>query len=193
MRFPEAAFTDDGFVEATETARPHLQRARAPRHDGRPRRWRTPIRSASARTRSATTARSCIIPRLLEPGVPQPVGDDRLRALFNFLMPTSTPATPVALAATARGGRDRRPLPVLRAQLPLLRTASGCSPTGSASSSCTGCTGPGSCSSPPSASPTSRGTACRRTCCSCSTRDDLEEPHAERLVGDDLGEARGHP
>ena len=61
VRFPEAAHADLEFVKATSDARPHLQRARPARDDGRARASRTRIRSASATTRSATTGRSCAI------------------------------------------------------------------------------------------------------------------------------------
>ena len=115
-----------------------------------------PSRSASAPTRSATTARSCATRGCSSPACAQPDGDTDSRALLQLPDARLRPRRRRRLAATAvRTGVIERS-PVLRAQLPLLGRREAVTPTGSASSSCTGCTGPASCWSPPSGSPTSR-------------------------------------
>ena len=100
-------------------ARADLQRARAARHHGRPvAREHAPV-LRSAPTPSATTARSCSFPRLLEPGVATPAGNTDSEHFFNFLM---TRLSTAATSSARCGGSCRatiEPLAVLRAQLPV--------------------------------------------------------------------------
>ena len=125
-------------------------------------------------------------PRLLEhPRVAAADGRHGLRGLLQLPDDDLRRLRPDRVAARARSAPPssaRRSA----ASTSCSRTATACSPTGSACSSCTGCSGPASCWSPPSGSRTSSGTPSSRTSCWCSTRIDLDQPHAERLIGDEL-------
>ena len=119
VRFPEAAFTDNGFVEATELKG----------------------RIFNAHVRRATmgglvlenTHPFCLgpysfchngtvlhFPRLLELGVPKPAGNTDSEHMFNYLITHIDRGDVVGSLRRLVAGRDL-PLPVLRAQLPVRR------------------------------------------------------------------------
>ena len=171
--------------------RAHLQRARAPRDDGRPRTARTRTRSASAATRSATTARSCATRGCSRPERrASPPGETDSEAFFNFLMHDYDASDPIgSLRCAIRTAIERSPVPGLNFLfsdgerlyayrlgifelhwLHRARAAAGRLRARHRRAS---------------------GTASSRTCCSCSTRTTSSEPHAERLVGDDWLARRG--
>ena len=125
-------------------------------------------------------------PRLLdEPGVSAPAGRHRLRAALQLPDGDYDAARPDRVAAPRRAARrsSARPSPASTSCSP---TASASTPTGSACSTCTGCTGPGSCWWRRRRSPARPGTACSRTCCWCSTPTISRSPTPSACVGDEL-------
>ena len=123
---------------------------------------------------------------------PAPTGDTDSEHFFNFLMHDFDAGDPVALAAHGRcAGRSsaRRSA----GSTSCSPTASSCSPTGSACSSCTGCPAGPAAGGLGARHRRAAGTASSRTCCSTLDPDDLEEPHAERLLGDELVGRRRDP
>ena len=148
-------------------ARAHLQRPRPPGDDGRPRPGEHP---------PLLPRQLLVLPQRHDHALPAARrarrqaarGRHRLRGVLQLPDGALRRERPGRLASP-RHPHHRRAAPPSAASTSSSRTATACSPTGSASSTCTGSTGPASCWSPRRRSRKSNGTRSSRTSCSCST------------------------